>query len=76
MVSRTSALTEILCADSGACADNDPGAIARAVTGILRHPEQLRRRAARQRAELFTWPTAAAGMLTALGAGRLAGPRT
>lgn len=68
VVSRTSALTEILCADSGACADNDPGAIARAVTGVLRRPEQLRRQAARQRAELFTWPTAAAGMLTALGA--------
>ena len=29
VVSRTSALTEILTSDSGACADNDPRAIAR-----------------------------------------------
>ncbi|MCV7226324.1 glycosyltransferase [Mycolicibacterium komossense] len=68
VVSRTSALTEILTADSGACADNDPDAIAAAVTGIIGRPERERRHDARRRAERFTWPSAAQGMLTALGA--------
>ena len=72
VVSRTSALTEILCADSGACADNDPRAIAAAVTELIDRPELVRRAAARRRAERFTWPEAAAGMLTALGGGRTA----
>ena len=66
VVSRTSALTEILTSDSGACADNDPRAIAEAVAGIIDRPEQQRRFCARRRAETFTWPRAAAGMLTAL----------
>ncbi|RAB79093.1 glycosyltransferase, partial [Burkholderia multivorans] len=35
VVSRTSALAEILTADSGATADNDPAAIARAVTSVV-----------------------------------------
>ncbi len=72
VVSRTSALTEILCAESGVCADNDPRAIAAAVAELVDRPELQRRRAARQRAERFTWPTAAAGMLSALSAGRTA----
>jgi alpha-1,6-mannosyltransferase len=66
VVSRTSALTEILSSDSGACADNDPRAIAQAVTGVMDRPEHQRRSCARRRAESFTWPRAAAGMLTAL----------
>ena len=66
VVSRTSALTEILTSDSGACADNDPQAIAAAVAGVIDRPEQQRRYGARRRAETFTWPRSAAGMLTAL----------
>ncbi len=68
VVSRTSALTEILTNDSGATADNDPRAIAHAVSSIISRPEALRRTRARRRAEQFTWPRAAAGMLGALGA--------
>ncbi|BBX92471.1 glycosyltransferase [Mycolicibacterium boenickei] len=68
VVSRTSALAEILTCDSGATADNDPYAIARAVTSVIGRPEQLRRSSARQRAEQFTWPRSAAGMLDVLGA--------
>jgi alpha-1,6-mannosyltransferase len=66
VVSRTSALTEIVTTGSGAWADNDPRAIAKAVTAIIDQPEQHRRSCARRRAELFTWPRAAASMLTAL----------
>ena len=69
VVSRTSALAEILTTDSGATADNDPDAIARAVTSVISRPERMRRNSARRRAEHFTWPRAAAGMLSALGAG-------
>ncbi|HJT91562.1 MAG TPA: glycosyltransferase [Mycobacterium sp.] len=68
VVSRTSALAEILTNDSGAAADNDADAIARAVTAIISKPEELRRNSARRRAEQFTWPRAATGMLDALGA--------
>jgi alpha-1,6-mannosyltransferase len=68
VVSRTSALTEILTKDSGATADNDPRAIADAVSSIMSRPEALRRNNARRRAEHFTWPRAAAGMLEAMGA--------
>ena len=66
VVSRTSALTEVLDAGSGAAADNDPVAIARAVTSVISRPESARRRDARRRAEQFTWPRAATGMLRAL----------
>ena len=68
VVSRTSALTEILTADSGASADNDPLAIAGAVSAVMNRPEPQRRVGARRRAENYTWPRSAAGMLTALGA--------
>lgn len=68
VVSRTSALAEIITADSGAMADNDPTAIARAVSAIVERPEHDRRTGARRRAEKFTWQRAAAGMLTTLGA--------
>jgi alpha-1,6-mannosyltransferase len=68
VVSRTSALPEIITADSGALADNDPIAIAQAVSAIASRPEHDRREGARRRAEMFTWKRAAAGMLTILGA--------
>lgn len=68
VVSRTSALAEILTTDSGATADNDADAIARAVTAVMVRPETQRRRSARRRAEQFSWPRSAAGMLHALGA--------
>jgi alpha-1,6-mannosyltransferase len=68
VVSRTSALGEIVTADSGALADNDPAAIARAVSAIVGKPEEQRRACARRRAEMFTWHRAAVGMLTTLGA--------
>lgn len=66
VVSHTSALAEILTADSGACADNDPWSFAQAVTNLISRPEPHRRQCARRRAEEFTWPRAAAGMLAAL----------
>jgi alpha-1,6-mannosyltransferase len=68
VVSRTSALTEIITAESGAFADNDPAAIAQAVRAIVSRPERDRREGARRRAEMFTWQQAAARMLTTLGA--------
>jgi alpha-1,6-mannosyltransferase len=68
VVSNTSALAELLTSDSGAAADNDPLAIADAVTSIIGRPERLRRTDARRRAEEFPWPRSAAGMLSALGA--------
>jgi alpha-1,6-mannosyltransferase len=66
VVSRTSALTEILTGDSGAAADNDARAIAHAVTSVMSRPEAHRRQGARHRAEQFTWPSSADGMLHAL----------
>ncbi|ATA28400.1 dolichol-phosphate mannosyltransferase [Mycobacterium lepraemurium] len=66
VVSRTSALTEIVTPDSGASAANDPAAIARAVSAIVSRPERQRRISARRRAEDFTWHRAAAGMLASL----------
>ena len=68
MVSRTSALAEIITADSGASADNHPEAIAHAVRSVVSRPEHHRRSSARRRAEMFTWQRAAAGMLTTLSA--------
>ena len=73
VVSRTSALGEIITADCGALADNDPMAIARAVSAIVSLPEGQRRTSARRRAEMFTWRRAAVGMLTTLGAASAAG---
>lgn len=66
VVSRTSALTEIITPDSGALADNDPSAIATAVNSIVSRPEYHRRSSARRRAETFTWQRAATGMLATL----------
>jgi alpha-1,6-mannosyltransferase len=66
VVSRTSALGEIITPDSGALADNNPAAIAEAVTAIVSRPEEYRRACARRRAEMFTWQRAAVGMLRTL----------
>ena len=66
VVSNTSALTEIVTEDSGACADNVPAAFASAVMTMMSRPEQARRTSARRRAECFTWPRSAEGMLSAL----------
>jgi alpha-1,6-mannosyltransferase len=68
VVSRSSALGEIITPDSGALADNNPAAIAEAVTDIVSRPEEYRRACARRRAEMFTWQRAAVGMLRTLGA--------
>ncbi|TPG33659.1 glycosyltransferase [Mycolicibacterium hodleri] len=75
VASRTSALAEILTAESGVAADNDPDSIAAAVTAVIGRPEQSRRTCARRRAEQFSWPTSAAGMLRALGADEAPGER-
>jgi alpha-1,6-mannosyltransferase len=76
VVSRTSALTEIITPDSGALADNDPFAIATAVGTIVSRPEHHRRSSARRRAEDFTWQRAAAGMLASLETPALTDPDT
>jgi alpha-1,6-mannosyltransferase len=68
VVSRTSALTEIITPDSGASADNDPAAIADAVNALVGRPERQRRVSARRRAEDFTWHRAATGMLASMAA--------
>ena len=73
VVSRTSALSEIITPDSGALADNDPAAIARAVGTVISRPEYDRRSCARRRAEMFTWQQAATGMLATLSAADLPG---
>jgi alpha-1,6-mannosyltransferase len=66
VVSRTSALREIVTSDSGAHAANDPSSIARGVVDIIGRPLRRRRRDARRRAEQFTWSRAADGMLSIL----------
>jgi indolepyruvate decarboxylase len=48
-------------------ARSDQSALAEAVTGVLARPEPQRRFCARRRAEHFSWPHSAAGMLAALG---------
>jgi alpha-1,6-mannosyltransferase len=67
VVSRTSALTEIITPESGASADNHPEDIARAVGTVISLPEYHRRNCARRRAESFTWERSAEGMLATLG---------
>src|SRR5271168_3474016 len=67
VVSRTSALGEIITADSGALADNNPTAFARAIGTVISRPECHRRSSARRRAENFTWQRAAAGMMATMG---------
>ncbi len=67
VVCRTSALREIVTADSGALAADDPMSIADAVMEIIGRPARRRRRDARRRAEQFPWARAAEGMLDILG---------
>ncbi len=67
VASRSSALADIVTEDCGAVADDDPASFAQAVTDVLALPPGDRRRAARHRAEQFTWPAAVAGMLEVLG---------
>jgi alpha-1,6-mannosyltransferase len=67
VVCRTSALREIVTAESGAVADDDPSSIAAAVRQIVGRPVRRRRRDARRRAEQFPWGRAADGMLGILG---------
>jgi alpha-1,6-mannosyltransferase len=68
VASRSSALADIVTAECGAVAANDPADFARAVTEVLARPSADRRRAARSRAEQFTWPAAVSRMLHVLGA--------
>lgn len=67
VASRSSALADIVTAECGAVAADDPSAFADAVTEVLALPPAGRRAAARRRAEQFTWPAAVAGMLAVLG---------
>ncbi len=67
VASRSSALADIVTGDCGAVAANDPADFARAVTDVLVRPTADRRRAARTRAEQFTWSAAVSGMLSVLG---------
>ncbi|WP_406266261.1 glycosyltransferase [Nocardia sp. NBC_00881] len=67
VASRSSALADIVTSDCGAVAADHPSAFARAVTDVLAMPQAGRRKAARSRAEQFTWPRAVAGMLAVLG---------
>lgn len=69
VVSRSSALAEIVRPDCGAAVADEPDAFAGAVRAVLDAPELDRRIAARDRAEQFTWPTAVDGMLEALDQG-------
>ncbi|GGK49098.1 glycosyltransferase [Nocardia camponoti] len=67
VASRSSALADIVTAECGAIAADRPRAFAQAVTDVLAMPTIGRRRAARTRAEQFTWPRAVEGMLAVLG---------
>ncbi|WP_406056444.1 glycosyltransferase [Streptomyces sp. NBC_01077] len=64
VVSASSALPEVV-GTAGASAVDTPGAFASAVRGLLVAPEAARRRAARARAEVFTWERSVAAFLRA-----------
>lgn len=66
VVSRSSALSEIIRPACGVVAADHAPAFAHGVTRLLEAPEPSRRAAARARAEEFTWPAAVTGMLAAL----------
>ena len=66
VVSRSSALREIIRPNCGAAVADHAPAFAGAVTRLLNAPEPARRAAARARAEEFTWPASVTGMLDAL----------
>ncbi|PPK69454.1 glycosyltransferase [Actinokineospora auranticolor] len=69
VVSRSSALPEIVRPDCGQAVADAAPAFAGAVEGLLSIPEPDRRAAARSRAEDFDWPSSVQGMLTAHSAG-------
>ena len=69
VVSRSSALREIIGPTSGAAVADHAAAFAAAASRLLDAPEPARRAAARARAEEFPWPTAVTGMLGALQVG-------
>ncbi|MBV9315112.1 MAG: glycosyltransferase [Pseudonocardia sp.] len=69
VVSRSSALAEIIRPSCGAAVADDPVKFADAVRVLLAIEEAGRRAAARARAEEFTWPSAVSGMLAAFGGG-------
>jgi alpha-1,6-mannosyltransferase len=66
VVSRSSALCEIIRPACGAAVADHASAFAHAVSHLLDAPEPARRAAARARAEEFTWPASVTGMLVAL----------
>lgn len=66
VVSKSSALKEIVQPSCGAAVDDVAPAFAGAVTHLLDRPEDVRRTAARSRAEEFTWTRAVSGMLDIL----------
>ncbi|HVV11062.1 glycosyltransferase [Amycolatopsis sp.] len=66
VVSASSALREIVRPGCGAAVADLPLAFASAVTGLLKSPEEIRRAAARARAEEFTWPASVRGMLSVI----------
>ncbi|WP_068273695.1 glycosyltransferase [Aldersonia kunmingensis] len=68
VASRSSALADIVTADSGAVALDSATAFAGAISEVAARPVPQRRLAARQRAEEFGWPASVDGMLSALGA--------
>ncbi|MFD3729422.1 glycosyltransferase [Streptomyces sp. NPDC058671] len=74
VVSASSALPEVV-GTAGAAAVDTPGAFASAVRGVLAEPEAARRRAARARAEGFTWERSVAAFLRAHDAFPAPGPR-
>ncbi|MCX5045555.1 glycosyltransferase [Aldersonia sp. NBC_00410] len=68
VASKSSALADIVTADSGAVAPDSAGGFAGAIADIAARPVPQRRRGARERAEQFGWPASVDGMLVALGA--------
>ena len=66
VVSRSSALPEIVLPSCGAAVADDASAFADAIRRLLDAPEPARRAAARARAEEFPWLAAVNGMLQAL----------
>jgi alpha-1,6-mannosyltransferase len=73
VVSRSSALPEIIRPTCGVAAADHAPAFAHGVTRLLEAPEPSRRAAARARAEEFSWPAAVTGMLAALQGGPVEG---
>jgi len=68
VVSRSSALGDVIDDGCGAASDDRAAAFAEAVTGLVARPQQAQRLAARARAERFGWPASVAGMLAAFSA--------